>query len=91
MGLDYLELVMEIEATFAIDVPDADASRLGTLGDWYWYLRERLGDRSIAPADVGAPSGDLWERLLDVVQERSGLAREKLRAEAEIFRDLEID
>jgi hypothetical protein len=88
MGLDYVEMVMEIEDRFTVEVPDADAGRLRTVGDWYWYLRDRLQARSGSSDD--APSGELWERLLDVIEKESGLPRERLRADADLSRDLGI-
>lgn len=38
MGLDSLELVMEIEDAFSIEIPDDEASRMLTVGDIHEYI-----------------------------------------------------
>jgi acyl carrier protein len=41
-SLDIVELVMSIEESFDIEIPDEDAEKLQTIGDAITYLRERL-------------------------------------------------
>lgn len=48
MGLDGVELVMEMEDHFGIEIPDADAERLVTLGGIHAYLCTRLKGRRIS-------------------------------------------
>ncbi len=38
MGLDAVELLIEIEDTFSIEIPDEDASRMATVGDVHEYI-----------------------------------------------------
>jgi acyl carrier protein len=40
-SLDTVELVMEFEKEFNIDIPDEDAEKLRTVGDAMNYLREK--------------------------------------------------
>ena len=42
-SLDIVELVMAMEETFDIEIPDDDAEKIQTIGDAYSYVRERLG------------------------------------------------
>jgi acyl carrier protein len=42
-SLDIVELVMEFEKEFNIDIPDEDAERLRTVGDAMQYLNEKVG------------------------------------------------
>jgi acyl carrier protein len=41
-SMDIFNLVIALSQRFAIDIPDADARRLTTLGSGADYLRERL-------------------------------------------------
>ena len=42
-SLDIVELVMEFEKEFNIDIPDEDAEKLRTVGDAMNYLHEKIG------------------------------------------------
>ena len=41
-SLDIVELVMEFEKEFNIDIPDEDAEKLRTVGDALEYLKEKV-------------------------------------------------
>ncbi len=43
-SLDIVELVMAMEETFDIEIPDEDAEKIQTIGDAVAYLRDRLED-----------------------------------------------
>jgi acyl carrier protein len=42
-SLDIVELVMAMEQTFDIEIPDDDAEKIQTIGDAFSYVKERLG------------------------------------------------
>ena len=42
-SLDIVELVMEFEKEFNIDIPDEEAEKLRTVGDAMSYLHEKIG------------------------------------------------
>jgi acyl carrier protein len=42
-SLDIVELVMEFEKEFNIDIPDEDAEKLRTVGDAVAYLNGKIG------------------------------------------------
>ncbi len=42
MGLDAVEIVMEVEETFDISIEDKDAEKLRTVGDLYRYILARI-------------------------------------------------
>lgn len=42
-SLDIVELVMEFEKEFNIDIPDEDAERLKTVGNAMEYLKQKVG------------------------------------------------
>lgn len=41
-SLDIVEMLMEIEDTFDIDIPDDEAEKLGTVGKLCEYIDEKL-------------------------------------------------
>ena len=41
-SLDIVELVMTLEETFDIEIPDDDAEKMQTIGDAIDYLKERV-------------------------------------------------
>lgn len=83
MGLDIVEMVMEVERTFGFEIPNADAGRLRTVGDLHRYIRDHV---------PGAPKDpELWERLVDVIERESGARRDRIRAESSFVEDLRMD
>ena len=42
-SLDIVELVMEFEKEFNIDIPDEDAEKLRTVGDAIGYMNQKMG------------------------------------------------
>jgi acyl carrier protein len=93
MGLDIVELVMTVEETFDIEIPDRDAERLRTVGDLYWYLREHAPDVSvpIVSSRPAVPNDEVWERLLDVIEKETGIDRARLTPAARFVDDLGLD
>lgn len=80
MGLDTVELVMEMEDEFGISIPDADAEKLGTVGNIYDYLRDRLsalrGERCVTQA--------IFYRLRSAMVTQFGLRRRNIRPAARL-------
>jgi len=42
-SLDIVELVMAMEETFDIEIPDDDAEKIQRIGDAFGYVKERVG------------------------------------------------
>ena len=42
-SLDIVELVMAMEETFDIEIPDDDAEKIQSIGDAFSYVKEHLG------------------------------------------------
>ena len=42
-SLDIVELVMEFETEFGVDIPESDAEKINTVGDAIGYLQEAQG------------------------------------------------
>lgn len=94
MGLEIVELTLEVERTFGIRIPDLELERLRTVGGWYAYLRAVLPNDSGGPAATrpGAPAAisdaELWQRLRSIVAENSGASPERVVPSARLIEDL---
>jgi len=44
-SLDQVELVMDFEDKFEVDIPDEDAEKMRTVGEAISYLKERLAEK----------------------------------------------
>jgi len=42
-SLDIVELVMELEEQFGVDIPDEEAEKISTVGGAIKYIEERVG------------------------------------------------
>jgi acyl carrier protein len=45
-SLDQVELVMDFEDKFEVDIPDEDAEKMRTVGEAIDYLKSRLAEKS---------------------------------------------
>ena len=88
MGLDVVETFLAVEQAFDLEVPNADAARMTTVGALFDYLRAH-----VPPSDADATpyAGPLWERYLDVLQREIGVRRDALRPEARWTYELGMD
>ncbi len=41
-SLDHVEIIMEVEQEFAIDIPDEDAEKLVTIQGWLTYIEANV-------------------------------------------------
>ena len=62
MGLDTVELVIRVEKEFAIDIPNAEAARLVTVGDLHGYVVEALRRQGRIESSDG-----VYEQLRDII------------------------
>ncbi len=80
MGLDGVELVIEMEETFGIVIDDLDAEQIGTVGQAYRYILSKLELRPSAPC----PSASIFYRLRLALMARSGADRRSIRPASRI-------
>ncbi len=77
MGLDAIELVMEVEETFDITIPDDEAGQIRTAGDLFHYILLKL------PCDgsgsAGCPSSRAFHRLRRALMDHHGIDRRRVR------------
>jgi hypothetical protein len=90
MGLDIVETFMAIESTFAIEIPDAMAPYLSTVGAVYDFVVTHV-EPTPGFARPGAYDGAFWERYLDVLERETGAPRVALKPNARFVQDLGMD
>jgi hypothetical protein len=77
VGLDTVELVIEVEQTFDIVIDDRDAEQITTVGGLYQYVLTRLeGKASPTPT---CKSAAVFFRLRRALCESLGIERERVR------------
>ncbi len=81
MGLDTVEIVMEVEAAFGLRIPDEDAAKVVTVGDL-----ARLVAR-LARSNEGA----VFPQIREIVSKQLGIPLERIIPKAEFLRDLGAD
>jgi acyl carrier protein len=77
MGLDSVELVMEVEEAFGIRIPDADAEWIRTVGELYRYVLAEL-DRPVLTTP-GCLSAAAFYRLRRQLMGRFRVERRRIR------------
>ena len=86
MGLDTVELVIQIEKAFSIAIPDHEAEKIVTIGDMHDFVMQAID------ADGRALDADqVWGQLSDILSEDYGLPRAKITRDAGFIRDLGLD
>jgi hypothetical protein len=86
MGPDIIDLIMDIEESFDIDVPDEEWEQASTIGGIYEIVCGALGKPTAKTPD----GTDLWEQLLDVIQENTSIRRSILLYDAALAKDLKL-
>jgi acyl carrier protein len=86
MGLDTVELVMAVEEEFELEIPDAAAEKMVTVGDMHAFLEselKRLG-RDLDPAQV-------FERMRSIIVRQLGVDPDEVVPSARFVKDLHAD
>ena len=87
MGLDTVELVMKVEEMFDLEIPDAIAAKLVTVGQLHAYLVERINHRSNMPVDPAAT----FVRLRDIICRQLRVKPDAVTPDARFVEDLRAD
>ncbi len=85
MGLDIVEIVVDIEKEFGVEIPNSEAPHLLRLEDMKKFIVHEIrkrGDKTLAI--------DIWRRLQAIVVER-GFRAEEVTPETHLVDDLGLD
>jgi acyl carrier protein len=87
MGLDTVELVLSVEELFGIELPDAVAEKLDTVGKLHQYIvSEHLRlNRPNINADI------IFDQLRTIICYHLGVEPEVVKPEARFVQDLGAD
>jgi acyl carrier protein len=84
MGLDTVEIVLAVEEAFGLEISDATASQIFTVGELHAFLvaeLTRLGRPGIDPANV-------YEELRDIICRQLGVEPAAVLPDARFVKDL---
>ena len=87
MGLDTVELVIEVEKLFEIEIRDANAAKLVSVGDLHGYVVDEL--RRLERFDGNADT--VYAQLRDIICEQLGVKPEQVVPGARFVDDLGAD
>lgn len=80
MGMDTIELVLTVEETFAISLPDDDAVQISTVGQLFEYVAAKTGDRNRT-----CLSAATFYRLRRALVSAWGVPRESIRPSVSVL------
>jgi len=86
MGLDAVELVMQVEEQFCIDIPDVDAQGLGVLGDFAKYVSKKTAGTATECTEFYA-----MHKIIEILERDYGVPVGVTNAHSHIVRDLGLD
>jgi acyl carrier protein len=86
MGLDYVELVLDLETHFEIEIANSEANSIHTVGD----LRDLICSKLVSNGWRASPEV-IFREVSDIISKRQGISIEKISETSQIFEDLKID
>lgn len=89
MGLEMVELVMDIEDRFGVDILDHQASTIETVGQMQDVIVELL----IAKGQADRPElrDEVWHGIVEIVADQMGIDRSQIKPESRWVGDITKD
>ena len=81
MGLDGVEIVLELEDTFAIKIPDEDAEAVKTVGDLVALVRDLAG---LSPELDDAT----FEKVAAIIADQMAYLKDRITRDSRLIEDL---
>ena len=87
MGLDSVEIILAVEQEFELEIPDAEAARMITVGDLQAFVVVELRRLGRTDADADA----ICERLRAIICRQLGVQPDAVIPTARFVKDLGVD
>ena len=87
MGMDTVELAMDVEEKFGINIPDEDAGQLTTVQK----LCDYIIDHAFEENEKDKKSGEVFDFVKYVLVERFNVPEKNIKLEARFVEDLDLD
>jgi len=87
MGLDSVELVMKVEESYDISIPDGDAEKLVTVGKLHEYVVAALKKKGRTDLD----SETILNELRTIISRQLNVKAKDIKAETHFIKDLQLD
>jgi acyl carrier protein len=92
MGLNSVEIIMDIEDRFGIEITDAEAARYACVGDLLGCVMAKLeAGETTKPQPEQWTRSQVLEEIRDTIVEQAGVRRDRITLEASLSGDLRID
>lgn len=90
MGLDSVELVLEFEEKFGIEIPDKDAEMLVTAGQIHSYICQKL-EAQATNSPEPLSKQDIWDVLVKIIAEQLGIEKNIIKPDSHLVNDFGLD
>jgi acyl carrier protein len=99
MGMDVVELIMQVEESFVLDLPDDECDQVRTVGDLYRPVLKKLdvlyepAQREPYPRRESPPwtAAKVWTNLKLIVVDQLQVKEDEVRESASFLEDLGAD
>ena len=92
MGLDSVEIIMDIEDHFGIEITDAEAARCVRVGDLLGCVMAKLEAGEATKHERRQWTREqALEQIRDIIVEQAGVLRDRVTLDASLTGDLRID
>ena len=83
MGLEIIEIRISIEDEFGIEIPDAEAAELDTVGKLFDYILAKV-DQSEATTD----QANIWQRYITIISNQLNVQSDRIQKNHHFINDL---
>ncbi len=87
MGLETVELLIEVEETFEITISEHEAAAVATVGELAAVVATKLSEKSYTVVDCEKPLGTIIDMLVDSF----AIPRQEIARDSRFVADLGLD